>query len=137
MQLPDKIDIINSALVLRQWKNTQDPFVIAKAMGIDIIYCDVGLSVMKGYGYYGKTTKEIKINSNISRKQQISICAHELGHIVFEHTGKSYYKDNNIDREYCANLFAVSFLYLYNRYKYMNDIINLSNFELQNILERN
>ncbi len=136
MQLSDKIDIINSALVLRQWQNTQDPFVIAKTMGIDIIYCDVDLSIMKGYSYYSKTKMEIKINSNISRRQQMSICAHELGHIIFRHTGKSYYKDDNLDREYCANLFAVAFLYLYNRYKYKNDIIDLSNYSLQTILDK-
>lgn len=136
MELADKDDIINSALVMRNWKNTQDPFVIAEAMGINVIYCDVDLSVMKGYAYYSESKKEIKINCNISKKQQISVCAHELGHVIFEHVGKSYYQDDNLDREYCANLFAVSFLYLYNKY-YKSDIIDLSNYSLQTILDLN
>lgn len=138
MRLSDKIDIIDSALVLRQWKNTKDPFVIADAMKIEIIYCDVNLSVMEGYSYYSKTKMEIKINSNIRKQKQISVCAHELGHIIFKHTGKSYYKEINLkegEKEYCANLFAVAFLYLYNRYKYKSDIIYLSNYSLQTILD--
>lgn len=136
MELSDKNDIIDSALVLRQWKNTQNPFVIAKAMDIDITYCNVELSVMEGCSYYSKTYKEIKLNENLSEQKKINVCAHELGHITFEHTGKIYYKDNNRDKEYCANLFAVSFLYLYNVYKYKNDIINLSNYSLQTILDK-
>lgn len=136
LSLSDKTDIVNSALVLRQWKNTQDPFIVAEAMGIAVKYIDVGLSIMKGSIYYsGKANIELKINSNISNKEQKSVCAHELGHFILKHTGKNYYKDNNLEREYCANLFAVSFLYLYNRYKCKNDIINLTNYALQTILD--
>lgn len=71
-----------------------------------------------------------------------------MGHIVLNHTGKSYYKDTDLDREYCANLFAISFLCLYDglykklykelytEYESREDIINLSNFTIQTILER-
>ena len=135
LTLADKNDIIESALVIRQWMNTQDPFVVVRAMGIEPLSIDVEAYVIRGYSnYHNDNNIELRINPNLSEKEQIAVCAHELGHIVFQHTGKNYYKDNNLDREYCANLFAVAFLYLYNRYR-IDDIINLTNFSLQTILD--
>lgn len=136
MQLNDKNEAIDLALILRQQHNTQDPFVIAKAMNIKIIYVDVDLSVMRGYSYYYSEDKmEMKINSNLSKKQQEYVCAHEIGHLRAKHKGKSNFKDKDLDREYYADLFAVSLLYLYNRFKCRKDILDLSSYALKTILE--
>lgn len=144
----DKKDIINSALVLRQWQNTKNPFKIAKAMGIIIIPFRNGDLSKKGYSYYGEDKKEIWINVNLSQKQQIAVCTHELGHIALEHAGNSYYKDPDLDKDYCADLFAMSFLCLYRglyaelykelyaKYQSDKDIINLSSFAIKTALEK-
>lgn len=135
MKEADKRDIMDSALVLRRWRNTKNPFIVAEAMGIEIEYVNIDISILEGYSYYSKTKMQIKINSNLNKKRQMSICAHELGHIVLEHTGVTYYKDNDLEKEYCANLFGVAFLYLLNGYDY-DDIINLPNYALQTILSK-
>lgn len=65
----DKKDIIDSALVLRQWRNTKNPFKVAKAMGIKIKPLNNNPS-MRGYSYYGEDKKEIWINPNLSYKEK-------------------------------------------------------------------
>ncbi len=144
----DKVDIINSALVMRQWQNTKDPFKVAKAMGIKIRPFNNKDLSKKGYSYYEENKKEIWININLSQKQKITVCTHELGHIVLKHAGKSYYKDPDLDKDYCADLFAISFLCLYDglyiklykelyaEYESKSGIINLSSFTIHTILER-
>lgn len=130
-----KEEIIIAATVLRFYKNTRDPFVIARALGIDIVYCDVDLSVLKGYSYIGQERKEIKINSRYNFEKQKIICAHELGHIVLEHMGKTYYMDNDLEKEYCANLFAVALLF--NNLDFNCSLMEMSNYTLQSILNLN
>lgn len=130
-----KENIIIAATVLRFHNNTRDPFIIAKSQGIEIVYCDLDPAVMKGSSYYSETQKIIKINQNCNYNQQRIICAHELGHIILQHMGNAYYKDNDIEREYCANLFAVTLLF--NNFDFNCDLTEIPGYALQLILDIN
>lgn len=130
-----KKNIIIAANVLRFYNNTRDPFIIAKSQGIDIVYCDIDTTVMKGASYYSESTKIITINKNYNYDKQKVICAHELGHIVLKHMGNAYYKDNDLEREDCANLFAVTLLF--NNFDFICDLTEIPSYALQQILDIN
>lgn len=134
MNLQDKENIIGTALLLRYTHNTKDPLEIAKRLNIKIVYTDVNFDLLPGKSYSGKTN-EIMINKNCTYMQKIIIGAHELGHIVLEHTGNTYYKDHDFDKEYCANLFAVALLFNRNTFKY--DLTEMTSYMLSSILELN
>lgn len=57
---------------------TRNPFEIAKALNIEVVYHDLGN--LKGYYYYQSRMKYIVINKNIADELKPIICAHELGH---------------------------------------------------------
>ncbi len=59
---------------------TNDPFKIAKCMGILIVFEPLGNAL----GYYSKHFRVpiIHINQDADMKSQIFICGHELGHAV-------------------------------------------------------
>lgn len=93
---------------------TNDPFVIAKQMGIIIVYEPLG-SIL---GYYSKShrTKVIHINESLPYEKQLSTCAHELGHSIL-HPGDNaaFLKANTLysteKHELEANLFVVELLF--------------------------
>ena len=70
------------AIVLHLMKKykTNDPFKIAKKMGIVILYHELG-SI---YGYFRayKRMPIIHINNNLNYEMQCVVCAHELGHAI-------------------------------------------------------
>lgn len=97
--------------------NTRDPYFIAKELGIIIVFEPLG-SIL---GYYSKTyrTKVIHINETSGERQQLFICAHELGHAVLhpnENTPflkkHTLFSTERIEIE--ANTFAVELLFLRN-----------------------
>lgn len=59
---------------------TRNPYKIAKQMGVIIIEEDLG----EVYGYYNwyKRIKFLHINSNLSEREKLVTCAHELGHAI-------------------------------------------------------
>lgn len=132
MTKEEKEKIIIAANILRFHQNTRNPFIIAESLGINIVYCDIDFSILKGYSYNGK---KIKINSRYNDTEQKVICAHELGHFVSEHIGKTAFKDNDLEREYCANLFAVALLF--NEFDFNCNLTEMSNYTLQSILDMN
>ena len=110
----DKVRIISKRLIKRF--QTRDPFVIAKELGIRIIY--VEMKTQKGFCRNILRNFFIFINSNTSHETQKMSCAHELGHVVLQ-------KDELIDSrfllemetydpknrlEYEANRFAANLL---------------------------
>lgn len=92
---------------------TNCPFKIAKAMGIIIVYENLGNIL----GYYSKhfRIQFIHINQDANEAQRRFICAHELGHAV-EHPdiNTSFLKKNTLFStekiEVEANTFAVELL---------------------------
>lgn len=114
-----KIDI--AKLVKKH--ETNDPFQLARSLGIVILFMDLG----EVYGFFRtyKRVKTIVINSQLDEWLKRYVCAHELGHAI-QHTNinTSFFKKNTfysigrIERE--ANEFAVNLL-LYDK--------NLQNYE--------
>jgi len=94
--------------------DTRNPFELAKAKGITVLYCD--LASITGYYIKIKNQKIIYINTQLSDKEQEYTCAHELGHALlhsasntpFMHTATNFIV-NKFEIE--ANKFAIQLLY--------------------------
>jgi Zn-dependent peptidase ImmA (M78 family) len=94
--------------------DTNCPFKIAKQLGIEIVFEDLG----KTLGYFNQfcRVKVIHINEKATEHQRMFICAHELGHAIFHPEAntpflkkKTLFSTNRIELE--ANLFAVQLLF--------------------------
>lgn len=93
---------------------TNDPFEIAGLMDITVIFEPLGNSL----GYFSKfnRTSIIHINESLPYKEQLSTCAHELGHAILHpdvNTAflktNTFYPTNKIERE--ANEFMLELLF--------------------------
>ncbi|GIO67828.1 ImmA/IrrE family metallo-endopeptidase [Paenibacillus cookii] len=97
----------------RKYK-TSCPFELARALGIQIRYTDLGKST-KGLYYRKLRRRFIVIHNQLSPEWQRFVCAHELGHdrlhkginrfFLEEH---SYFAPGKLERQ--ANRFAVLLL---------------------------
>ncbi len=95
---------------------TRDPFVIAKSLGIEILYCS-GLNRLKGMYRIIKRNRFIILNEKNSPEMNRIVCAHELGH---DRLHRDFAKSTPIQEfmlydmasrhEYEANIFAASLL---------------------------
>lgn len=92
---------------------TRNPFELAKALGISVIFEDLGTI----NGYYNKQfrIKQIHINHNLSEHLQLLACAHELGHALLHPDSNTPFLRSctyfSIDRmELEANKFAIDLL---------------------------
>lgn len=93
---------------------TNDPFEIAKSLGIEIFYIPLGK--ISGYYKYLKKHKCIYINSDIGDKHFLQlVMAHELGHAVMHPKENCYFLENKTmllttRNETEANKFAIELL---------------------------
>ena len=101
---------------LARYYGTRDPFQIAKALGIHVIF-DYDFKALKGMYKVIQRSRFIFINGNMSRRDQKMVCAHELGHDRFHrHFAKSgvlqefMLYDMRTRPEYEANIFASELL---------------------------
>ncbi|EQB34878.1 hypothetical protein M948_18025 [Virgibacillus sp. CM-4] len=92
---------------------TNDPFKIAEAMGIEIVYENLGTSL----GYFSSIyrTTIIHINESLSYKKQLYTIAHELGHVVLHPDENTAFLKGNTycltdKKEVEANTFAIELL---------------------------
>jgi Zn-dependent peptidase ImmA (M78 family) len=93
---------------------TNCPFKLAKSLGVEIVYEDLG----KIFGYYSRhfRIKVIHINQNVDEGQKKFTCAHELGHALLHPAANTpFLKKNTLfstDRiELEAHLFAIKLLF--------------------------
>lgn len=68
---------IGASLVKRF--GTRDPFQIAKALGINVMYCE-DFGSLKGMYRVIKRNRFIFLNKDLSDRMLRIVCAHELGH---------------------------------------------------------
>ncbi len=73
----EKLSEIGSSLVKRF--GTRDPFQIAKALGIEVLYCE-DFGSLKGMYRVIKRNRFIFLNKDLNERMQRIVCAHELGH---------------------------------------------------------
>ena len=73
----NRLSKVGSDLVRRY--GTRDPFEIAKALGIEVLFCD-NFGTLKGMYRVIKRNRFIFINQDLSEKMQRIVCAHEIGH---------------------------------------------------------
>lgn len=94
--------------------DTRNPFELAEILNITIVFWDLHPEI-NGFYQYEKRNQVIFINNNLSRKEQLFVCAHELGHAIL-HTKCSvpFMRANtlfSIDKiEVEANTFAAHLL---------------------------
>lgn len=136
--------------------HTRDPFQIAEALGIEVLFCD-DFGPLKGMYRVIKRNRFIFINKDLSERMQTIVCAHEIGH---DQLHRNMAKTNAIQEfmlydmatkpEYEANIVASEILldtdemldYIYN-YRYsseqiagaMNSDINLVALKIAHLAE--
>lgn len=76
--------ILKKAKYIKEHYNADDPFVLAKELGANVLFENLGSSptAIKGFYAVSKGIKGIMINSNLSDKGKRIICYHEIGHHV-------------------------------------------------------
>ncbi|MCM3396826.1 ImmA/IrrE family metallo-endopeptidase [Oceanobacillus profundus] len=93
---------------------TNDPFELAKALYIEVVFEPLGDS----FGYFSRfnRTTLIHINESLPYKKQITTCAHELGHVILHPDtnaaflkSNTYYPTSKIEQE--ANDFMLELLF--------------------------
>ena len=106
IKLNVKLRVLN--LIARH--RTRNPFKLAKALNIEIIYQDLG--EVRGFFKKILRRKYIFINGELSEFDQKLVCAHELGHAILHSSNRIQFlidntkilKRSKIEDE--ANLFA-------------------------------
>lgn len=136
-------DIIALAKDFRDTWKTNDPFEIAKRLGIEVLFRDVSMK-----GFTAQTVKIpgyptiISINNVFDAKSKKILCAHELGHALLHEECINHFAVTNhnvtTDVERDANLFAVALLIDEQTESQLNvSLGNMSNYLLKSILEYN
>ncbi|MFJ7756280.1 ImmA/IrrE family metallo-endopeptidase [Peribacillus muralis] len=112
-------------LILQYGEN--DPFKLAKALGVRVEYENLG----NIYGYYINLNDVpiIKINENLPHAKQIFTCCHELSHYVLHPdvnapflTNHTLFCTDTIEKE--AHSFALELLYSYKKTLSEGDLSN-------------
>ena len=73
----ERLSQIGNSLVQRF--QTRDPFEIARALGIEVLFCE-NFGTLKGMYRVIKRNRFIFINKDLNPQMQRIVCAHELGH---------------------------------------------------------
>ena len=110
IRLVFKLNVKLRVLNLIAKHRTRNPFKLARALNIEIIYQDLG--EVRGFFKKILRRKYIFINSELSEFDQKLVCAHELGHAILHSSNRIQFlidntkilKRSKIEDE--ANLFA-------------------------------
>lgn len=107
------MDIKQKVLLLVRKYGTNNPFDLAQALGITILFEELGS--INGYYNMQLRMKQIHINHKLSSDQQSITCAHELGHAILHPKANTPFLRANtffsIDKmEIEANTFAAELL---------------------------
>lgn len=94
--------------------DTNNPFKIAKKLGITVLHEDLGNTL----GFYSKhfRMKFIHVNQNLELEEKEFVCAHELGHALLHPDANTpflkkhtLFSTDKIEQE--ANAFALNLLF--------------------------
>lgn len=121
------MDISRKVKNLVQKHGTNNPFKIAKEMGIIIIFKDLGHT--KGYYKRALRKKVIVLNERLDEFSMKLTCAHELGHAIL-HSSKhiQFMLDSKFTRKSIYENQANEFAYLLlceDETEYSNNVISI------------
>lgn len=102
--------LINSIV---QKHNSRNPFDIIRERNVILIFAP--LKDVRGFYQYFQRNHIIYIDENLSEREKLFVCAHELGHMLLHKKVNAIFMDTrtffNTDKfELEANLFAVELL---------------------------
>lgn len=136
-------DIIALARDIKTTWHTNDPYEIAKRLGIDILHRENSIK-----GFTAQTIKIagyptiISINDAYTDFSKKVLCAHELGHALLHENCVNHFAvtskniTTNVEQE--ANLFAVALLTNHNIDKELIiPLASMNNYMLKSIIEYN
>lgn len=129
-------EIVKLTCKLRKMYRTRDPFYLCSLANITVRRSNFNPNAIKAYCTTMCNTKSITINKAFTYKSQKIFCAHELGHIIMH--DECYcegFGDNDQQKEYEANLFAVALLFDQQRINVKFE--NMSAYDLQTLLYSN
>lgn len=107
------MDIAKMANDIARKYDTRNPFEIIKALNVILVFYP--LNGVNGFYQYFQRNNIIYIDERQSEKEQIVVCAHELGHMVIHKRSNAIFMDSrthfNTDKfELEANRFAMNLL---------------------------
>ncbi|MCI6707915.1 MULTISPECIES: ImmA/IrrE family metallo-endopeptidase [Eisenbergiella] len=70
---------------------TRNPFEIIKGMNVILVFVD--LVDVRGFYQYFQRNNIIYIDQNLSRAEQIWVCAHELAHMILHKKSNTVFMD--------------------------------------------
>lgn len=93
--------------------NSRDPFVIAKERNVILVFAP--LIDVRGFYQYFQRNHIIYIDENLSEREKMFVCAHELGHMFLHQKTNAVFMDtrtgfNTNKFEIEANQFAAELL---------------------------
>ena len=88
----DSLDTRKKTNSLKKRYGTNNPFDIAKYLGIKVIFEPLGS--IKGYYNKQLRMKQIHINCDLLDHDQLFTCAHELGHAIMHHDANTPFLRN-------------------------------------------
>lgn len=139
MEKFDKNYIISFANMLKRKYNTNDPIKIAEERKIIVWPNDAFVNfIIKANTYKDREGRRIiAINPSYDNLSRKVLCAHELGHALFDGNcgSKLEYGDKRLSHEYVANLFAVALLFSPDEFNI--PLTEMSNYTLKTILDMN
>lgn len=93
--------------------NTKSPYELCRILNIQITRSELG--TIRGFYHYAFRVKQIYLNCNLSREDEVFVLAHELGHAILHPTSntpfltsKTYLSIDKLEIE--ANKFAMELL---------------------------
>lgn len=103
-------EIIELAKNLRQKHDTRDPFKLCEILEFEVGEMNLKPSVYKAYTINANKPR-IVINRFFTEKSKRILCSHELGHALLHDNAINEFNDNDLQKEYEADLFAVALLF--------------------------
>lgn len=102
--------IVNS---LVKKNKTRNPFEIIKGMNVILLF--VPLKNVRGFYQYFQRNNLIYIDESLPEREQLHVCAHELGHMLLHKKANALFMDtytgfNTTKYEKEADLFAMELL---------------------------
>lgn len=130
----NKEEIVQYVKTLKKNQGS-DPIRIAEEyMGYKVTYIEDEEQFLTGKAVRYRNQKLIIINKLYNEKGKKVICAHELAHIIL-HKGENKFNGEDLQKEYEANLFAVTLLF--NEEDFNMRFVDMSNYVLKSILDYN